>query len=321
MLEDEKLHDPWLVAVWPGMGSVAITAGYYLMAKLEMHLLAEFAAGEFFEIGHVNVKDGMIQRASLPRSRMFLWKDPNRKHDLIVFLGEAQPPARGVAFCRQLIAHAKTLGVVRVFTFAAMATRMRPEQAAHVFGAAIDRDTLEEFKQLDVKMLEEGEIGGLNGVLLGVAAENGLRGGCLLGEMPAIFSQLPFPKASLAVLEFFTLMAGTSVDFSELGEQARQVSGRLAEFLRQIEKSLAEAQGGEEEVQAAQPEEIEEHVPHIDAQHRQQIEDLFDQARADRSKAYLLKQELDRLKVFSEYEDRFLDLFKKPGGDGVGSPP
>ena len=315
MLEEEKLRDPWLVAVWPGMGSVAITAGYYLMAKLEMHLLAEFAAGEFFEIGHVNVKEGMIQRASLPRSRMFLWKDPNRKRDLIVFLGEAQPPARGVAFCRQLIAHAKTLGVVRVFTFAAMATRMRPEHEPTVFGAAIDRETLDEFKQLDVKALEEGEIGGLNGVLLGVAAENGLRGGCLLGEMPAVFSQLPFPRAALGVLEFFTLMAGTSIDFTELREQANQVSSRLADFLRQIEKSLSEAESGAAESVAPTPEEIEEDVPHLDAHQRQRIETLFDEARADRSKAYLLKRELDRLKAFHEYEDRFLDLFQKPDKD------
>jgi hypothetical protein len=38
---------------------------------------------------------------------------------------------------------------------------------------------------------------------------------------------------------------------------------------------------------------------------------MFEEARADRSKAYLLKRELDRLKVFHDYEDRFLDLFKK----------
>ena len=31
----------------------------------------------------------------------------------------------------------------------------------------------------------------------------------------------------------------------------------------------------------------------------------------DRAKAIELKQELDRLGVFKDYEDRFLDLFKK----------
>ena len=34
-------------------------------------------------------------------------------------------------------------------------------------------------------------------------------------------------------------------------------------------------------------------------------------AAADRSKAYELKRELDRLEVFADYEDRFLDLFSK----------
>jgi len=33
-------------------------------------------------------------------------------------------------------------------------------------------------------------------VLLGAAAESKLRGDCLLGEMPRMFAQLPFPKAS-----------------------------------------------------------------------------------------------------------------------------
>ena len=38
----------------------------------------------------------------------------------------------------------------------------------------------------------------------------------------------------------------------------------------------------------------------------------FEQARQDKSKAFELKQQLDRLDLFADYEDRFLDLFKKP---------
>ena len=37
-------------AAWPGMGAVAISADYYLMAKLGMHLLAEYPAREFFDL-------------------------------------------------------------------------------------------------------------------------------------------------------------------------------------------------------------------------------------------------------------------------------
>ena len=76
-----------------------------------------------------------------------------------------------------------------------MATEMDHEAESRVFAAATDVETLNEFKQLELQILEDGNIGGLNGILLGVAAESGLRGGCLLGEMPHIFAQLPVPES------------------------------------------------------------------------------------------------------------------------------
>src|SRR5262249_51018850 len=155
-----------------------------------------------------------------PRNQFFLRIDPERKHDLVLFLGEAQPPIGKYRFCRRLTDYAQELGIERVFTFAAMATQMHPEQRSRVFGAATDRESLQELKRLELEMLEDGHIGGLNGVLLGAAAESGLRGACLLGEMPHIFSQLPFPKASLAILEVFTTITGLHIDFAELSEQA-----------------------------------------------------------------------------------------------------
>ena len=103
---DEKLLDPWLVAVWPGMGGVALSAGYYLISKLEMHLLTEFPASEFFDLDQINIKNGLIVSKQLPRSRLFVWNDPRKQHDLIVFIGDAQPPARGGAFCNKLLEQA-----------------------------------------------------------------------------------------------------------------------------------------------------------------------------------------------------------------------
>jgi hypothetical protein len=39
MAEKPQLHHPWLVAVWPGMGHVALNAGVYQLAKLGMTLI------------------------------------------------------------------------------------------------------------------------------------------------------------------------------------------------------------------------------------------------------------------------------------------
>lgn len=309
MAEEPNLIKPWMVAVWPGMGHVAVSAGYYLMAKLGMHGLAEFSPRELFDIDHVEVKGGLIKSGRLPRSRLFVWNDPKKERDLVVFIGEAQPPSGRYAFSRRLVEYAKQLGVERIFTFAAMATQMHPEHTPRVFAAATSEELLTDLRQQEVVILETGQISGLNGVLLGVAAEMDLHGVCLLGEMPHLFAQFPFPAASLSVLKAFGKMAQIEIDLEELSEQAQEMGKRLGEILAQVEEKIKEQGQAEEEPEfSAQPEE----EPRVKAADERHIERLFEKAREDRSKAYELKGELDRLGVFDLYEDRFLDLFKKP---------
>src|SRR4029079_15487398 len=148
------------------MGHGALNAGIYLLAKLGMTAVAEFEANDLFDANEVEVKDGLIQPLRRPRNRFFVWHDPAEKHDLVVFLGEAQPPAGRLAFCRQVIGFAREHGVERGFTFAAMATRMRPEDRSQVCGAATDEEGVEEQRHLELNILEDGNIGGLNGLLL-----------------------------------------------------------------------------------------------------------------------------------------------------------
>ncbi|MBO0697796.1 MAG: PAC2 family protein [Zavarzinella sp.] len=305
-----RLNDPWLVAVWPGMGHVALNAGYYLLAKLGMDVVAELEAGDLFDVDHVEVKSGVIQPGRRPRNRFFVWSDPEERRDLVVFLGEAQPPLGKYPFCKQLISYARKLGVERVLTFAAMATRMHPRRRSRVFGAATDQDSLQELRRLELEILNEGQISGLNGVLLGAAAEAGLRGACLLGEMPHVFAQIPFPKASLAILEVFSTMTGLELDFTELAEQAQVVEDQLAELLGDAETGDEELDGEEEEEPEAPASASGGGLSESDTD---RIEGLFEQARRDRKKAFELKRLLDRLGVFKDYEDRFLDLFRKAG--------
>ncbi len=312
MPDELNLTKPWLVAVWPGMGQVAISAGYYMVTKLEMHILAELSAHELFDVEHVEVKGGLIRTGRLPRSRFFVWKDPRGDHDIVVFIGEAQPPKGRYAFCHRLIEFARQLGVVRVYTFAAMATPMHPEHPSRVFVAATDEESLAELKAMELEILEDGQIGGLNGVLLGVAAENHLRGACLLGEMPHIFAQLPFPKASLAVLEAFKTIAGIDIGLEELTEQAKEGEEKLSELLEKVEEAL-ESQQPQSDEESGEFEPSTDEESEAGPEDRNRIEQLFRQARKDRSKAYELKRDLDRLGLYREYEDRFLDLFKKPG--------
>lgn len=300
-----ELNHPWLVAAWPGMGNVAVNAGVYLLAKMGMSLLAELEASDLFDIEQVEVKNGMVRPTRAPRTRLFVWAGPRTGHDLIVLLGEAQPVIGRHAFCKQVIAYAQQLGVERVITFAALATHMAPDDPSQVYGAATDREGVEQLKRLELQVLEDGNISGLNGVLLGTAAEVGLRGTCLLGEMPHALAQLPFPKASLGILEAFTSMTGIDIDLEELAEQARRTEDQINTLL----EVMQQASESEEELLLPPLEEPEEEG--LGAPDRRRIEGLFEEAAWNRAKAFELKQVLDRLGAFKQYEDRFLDLFKK----------
>jgi proteasome assembly chaperone (PAC2) family protein len=298
---------PWLVAVWPGMGNVALTAGYYLMSKLGMSQTAEFSPAEYFDIDHVKVERGILRLGQRPRTRLFKWHNPGEGGDLLVLLGEAQAPSKRYLYARYLVEQAKALDVERVFTFAAMATEMHPESESRVFAAATDEEQLQMLNGQDLVFLDDGNISGMNGVMLGAAAEAGLSGTCLLGEMPHIFAQFPFPKASLAVLNVFCSLAGIELDLSELEAQSQTMERQLGEILSHVEQAMGRQQAPEEDY-LPEPEEEE---PRLKPEDEQRIEELFRESEEDRAKAYLLKQELDRLGVFEEYEDRFLDLFKQ----------
>lgn len=308
MLQKSPLNHPWLVAAWPGMGNVALNAGIYLLAKLDMEVYTELEANEFFDVPQVEVKEGIVQPGRRPRNRFFLWKDPQGVRDILVLLGEGQPQTGIYSFCQQIIAYARELGVEKILTFAAMATQMHPQHSPKVFGAATDETQLAELKRLGIKLLEDGQIGGLNGVLLGAAAESGLSGACLLGEMPHILTRLPFPKASRAILQTFATMMKLKLDFTELSQQVDAMERQLGELLNQVEQAYGSQFPSEAEEYKPETEEEEQ----VSAADRKGIETLFEQAANNRSKAFELKQELDRLGVFKEYEDRFLDLFKKP---------
>lgn len=330
MADMDDLRDPWLVAVWPGMGSVALVAGSYLAQQLEAQPVAELSAKDFFEVQDVQVNNGLAAPARLPQSLFFEWRDPRGQRDLLLFIGEAQPSTGGYALCQKLIDYASQRGVRQFFTFAAMATQLQLGTRPKVFAVATDAPTLRMARRANVEVMKEGQISGLNGVLLAAGAERGMRGICLLGELPFFAVGVPNPRAAKAVLSVFADIAGIDVDFSELDRQALAVEQNLKQLLERMSRAAEEAVGepGEEWKAGLEPESEQEEEeseaetgaddpaarpepPPIDPRIRRRIETLFERARQDRSKAFELKQELDRLGIFDQYENRFLDLFRK----------
>lgn len=324
----------WLIAAWPGMGNVAIIAAGYLVQALGMEEVGELPARGHFDIAEVEVKNGVVEAPTLPRGRFFRPRSRGAGggmgRDLIVFVGEAQPAADSWGYAHELLERAAEMGAERIVTFASMASGLHPSEDPAVSGVATSAEVLREMETAEVRPLREGQIGGLNGVLLGAAATRGMDGMCLLGEIPFFAAAVPNPKAARAVLSVFSVLAGIEVSLEALNQYAEAMDRAILEAMKKIEEQREgdeEEEEDEDEIGLAEEsgapsgrpapgreaggEQGEQQTPRMDYATRNRIEKLFQEARRDRTKAVRLKEELDRLGVFRQYEDRFLDLFRR----------
>lgn len=307
-----RLKDPVLVAAWPGMGDVAIKAALYLKEKLAAEEFAEMGAGDFFHPSGIWIDNGAIAIPQRPSGKFYFAKNKTGSRDVVIFISDSQPfIEKGYDYAHRIIDFAKSLKIKMVYTFAAMPLPIEHTQLPQVHAAATKKEILEELERLNLKMMLAGQISGLNGLILGVAKENGLDGACLLGEIPLYTIQIENPLASKAVLSVLSQLLGLSLDLVELQSHADQINQEiehLIEYLKNpteeekpidqkeidiFRKGLADSQG-------------------LPDSARLRIDDLFRKAKKDLSKALELKRELDHWGVYEKYEDSFLDLFKKP---------
>jgi len=231
-----KLDSPVMLATWPGIGNVAMIVATYLQRKLAFKKLGEIKASNFFDPIGVMVKDGLVEAPQFPQNRFYYWKSEEKKNDLILFLGEAQPPAKGYELANCVLDVGLRFGIKRVYTCAAALSRMHHTEAPGVWGVATNQEATEDFKKYDLERTGNLQIAGLNGLLLGVAKEKGIEGVCLLGEVPAYATKIQNPMAALAVVKVLTKMLDIDIDMAEL----TQLAGETTEKIKQ---AAAEAMG------------------------------------------------------------------------------
>lgn len=232
-----KLNAPNLLAAWPGVGNVAIIIATYLTSKLNFKELADIQAPAFFDPTGVLVEDSIIEAPQFPQSKFYYRKNEDReKSDLIMFLGDDQPAAKGYELANCVLDVGLRFHVKRIYTCAAALTRIHHTEQPKVWGVATNQAMVQELKKLNLKQKGNLQIAGLNGLLLGVAKEREIEGMCLLGEVPIYASRMPNPMAALAVLKVLTKMLHVEIDLVELA--------RVAEETREkMKQAAAEAMG------------------------------------------------------------------------------
>jgi len=225
-----RLKSPVMLASWPGIGNVSIIAANYLLRQLDFKDLGEIEPSAFFDAIGVLARDNIVEEPQFPQSQFYYWKNKKGPSDIILFIGEDQPPTKGYELANCVIDVAERFKVGRVYTCAAALSRMHHTEESRVWGVVTGPQMKPELEKYELVQKGNLQISGLNGLLLGVAKERGIEGVCLLGEVPMYATRIQNPAAAVAVLKALTRILGVEIDLTELADTARESTSRIKQM-------------------------------------------------------------------------------------------
>ncbi len=314
LYDKPKLKNPVLIAAWPGMGNVAIRAVTYLKDQIGAKRLGEISIEDYFAPTGANVIHQVIEPIKIPKNHLYYYRAPSGDSDLLLFIGSEQPiPHREYDFAKEILNLSEIYSIKKVFTAAAAPSDMNFKEDPRVFAVPNQKEMLDKLIEYHVHFMEEGNIAGLNGLLIGVAGEYGIPGVCLLGEIPFFTAQIEFPKAAQKVLEVLTKLLKIKIDLLDLELYASQKEKEIEPLAALLVKENQQEHPEKHEEKPFQAHPVPASEENIPKTVRAQVEKLFRQAELDKTykSKMKLKEELDKWGLFEEYLDRFLDLFKK----------
>jgi proteasome assembly chaperone (PAC2) family protein len=190
----------------PGIGSVGKVAADYLATALECSTARHFfskgfpaqvvVTGNTTDLLHAEIKAGRIRD----------------EHDLFVLSGDSQPldVREMYSLAGDILEYARSQRVTDIITLAAYVG----ESEEKVMGAADNPETAAELQKSGIPLLKSGSIGGLNGILAGLAPLYGMHSFCLLattsGENPVDL------RAARNLLEALSTLVGMEISLEEL---------------------------------------------------------------------------------------------------------
>lgn len=245
---EPELTRPVMVAAWPGIGNIGLIAVDTLRRALHAEPFAEIEPWNYFYPRGITIQSGELIEIDFPRSQFYFKKLEGR--DVVFFVGEEQPAGsrKGYEMADMILDMASLLRCERVYTAAAAVTAIHHSFRPRVWAVPNSAELIPEVKQYpntivmsDVEERSgEGNITGLNGLLLGVAKKRGLKGICLLGEIPIYVSQFmtPYPKASRSILEVLNTYLQVSPDLSRLDEMDLEVDENIERFYTMIPQEM-----------------------------------------------------------------------------------
>jgi len=251
LYQEPNLVKPILVASWPGIGNIGIIAVDTLREMLGAEELGEIEPWDFFYPRRVLIKNGILEYMEFPSSKFYFKRAEGK--DIIFFIGEEQPAEGGRVYAEGKKAYhmanlvlnvAEKFKCRRIYTSGAAVSLTHHTMNPRVWAVPNSERLIQEIRGYENAVLmsdiegrgKQGNITGLNGLLLGVAKKRGFEAICLMGEIPVYLQGLPlsYPKASKSVLEVLIHSLKIDVNLDKLDELDQRAQRRIEEFYQQI---------------------------------------------------------------------------------------
>jgi len=170
-----------------------------------------------------------------------------------LFIGEEQPAEGGGVYATGSMAYgmanlvldvAEKYGCRRIYTSGAAVAPLHHTARSRAWAVPNSANLVAEFKGYDNTVLMsdiegrggEGNIAGLNGLLLGIARRRGIDAVCIMGEIPVYLQGFPFPypKGSKSVLEVLSMALDMWIDMEVIDELSRQSESELTRLYEKL---------------------------------------------------------------------------------------
>jgi proteasome assembly chaperone (PAC2) family protein len=257
LYKEPKLADPVLIACWPGIGNIGIMAVDMLRRMVAAEELGEIESWDFFYPRRVLIRDGELIDLEFPYNKFYFKKIG--KKDLLFFIGEEQPSDSAGVYAEGTKAYrmanlvldvAQRFGCRRIYTSGAAVAPIHHTTMSRVWVVPNSKDLLDEVKGYEntVLMSEvegrngQGNITGLNGLLLGVAKKRGLEAICVMGEIPIYIHgfPIPYPKGSKAVLEVLSAALAVKIPMDEINALIQQSDSEIESVYEKLPSEIKE---------------------------------------------------------------------------------
>ena len=233
-LAQPTLQHPVIVAAftgWNDAGDSASNSVRHLVESWKAQPLAEIDPEEFTDFAtvrpHVRLSPERVRSVVWPT--VGAWSLSTPGGDVILVLGP-EPALRWRLFCEQITGIAQRFNASMVLTLGALLADVPHTRPVQLIGTATEQDMIDRF---DLQRSRYEGPTGIVGVLHDACSRVDISSASLWAAVPAYASQVPSPKATLALVERVCTMVGSPVPIGNLKAEAQQYEQRVTTLIEE----------------------------------------------------------------------------------------